>query len=94
MLDHHLKILDIIVRKLMKGLGIGFLSILTAFNSIFFWNAIYDGPLAIFTGEFTSIVLETKEPIISRPRSSRIPDPYSSKIKSHSGLLCTIVGYL
>ena len=44
----------------MKGLGIGFLSILTAVALFFFGTRYTDGPLAIFTGgQFTSGVLES-----------------------------------
>ena len=44
----------------MKGLGIGFLSILTAVALFFFGTRFTDGPLAIFTGgPFTSGVLES-----------------------------------
>ena len=44
----------------MKGLGIGFLSILTAVALFFFGTRFTDGPLAIFTGgPFTSGALES-----------------------------------
>ena len=47
------------MRKLRKGLGVGFLSILTAVALFFFGTRFTDGPLAIFTGgQFTSGMLE------------------------------------
>jgi len=47
------------VRKLRKGFGVVFLSILTAVALFTFGTRFTDGPLAIFTGgQFTSGVLE------------------------------------
>ena len=47
------------MKKLIKGFGVGLLSILTAVALFFFGTRFTDGPLAIFTGgQFTSGVLE------------------------------------
>ena len=81
----------------MKGLGIGFLSILTAVALFFFGTRFTDGPLAIFTGgQFTSGVLESAPEDWSYLKDRDLIEfrPLLQQDQEPSGLLCTIVGYL